>query len=226
MEYKETEEIESTIIKEISKYNDIRLYKFRNSVENITTEKIEITNCIFENCKCTDSKFINVYFTNTIFKDCDFSNTDFSESNFVKCIFLNCKFIGAKFVDTSIYKMNIKQSNLEYSNLSNSNIKETNFEETNLAMSSFEECKLKNVINIKKTTSLSLFLKKLGVKEYNYNSKTHSIDFICGKCYCNFHNDDDAEYEDIWWTIKMNDKNQHTPDTVVNFDLITDWQIW
>ena len=88
------------------------------------------------------------------------------------------------------------------------------------------KCKLKNVINIKKTTSLSLFLKKLGVKEYNYNSKTHSIDFICGKCYCNFHNDDDAEYEDIWWTIKMNDKNQLTPDTVVNFDLITDWQIW
>ena len=89
------------------------------------------------------------------------------------------------------------------------------------------KCKLKNVINIKKTTSLSLFLKKLGVKEYNYNSKTHSIDFICGKCYCKFDNDDDdAEYEDIWWTIKMNDKNQLTPDTVVNFDRITDWQIW
>lgn len=88
------------------------------------------------------------------------------------------------------------------------------------------KCKLKNVINIKKTTSLSLFLKKLGVKEYNYNSKTHSIDFICGKCYCNFHNDDDAEYEDVWWTIKMNNKNQIMPSTVVKFELITDWQIW
>ncbi|EDM50572.1 hypothetical protein EUBVEN_02525, partial [Eubacterium ventriosum ATCC 27560] len=29
----------------------------------------------------------------------------------------------------------------------------------------------------------------------------------------------DAEYEDIWWTIKMNDKNQLTPDTIVNFQL-------
>ena len=86
-------------------------------------------------------------------------------------------------------------------------------------------CKLKNVINIKKPTSMSTFFKKLGVKKYNYNSKTHTIDFICKKCYCNFHNDD-AEYEDIWWTIKMNDKNQLTPDTIVNFQLITDWQIW
>ena len=45
------------------------------------------------------------------------------------------------------------------------------------------------------------------------------------KCYCNFHNDD-AEYEDIWWTSKMNDKNQLTPDTIVNFQLITDWEVW
>ena len=86
-------------------------------------------------------------------------------------------------------------------------------------------CKLKNVINIKKPTSMSTFFKKLGVKKYNYNSKTHTIDFICKKCYCNFHNDD-AEYEDIWWTIKMNDKNQLTPDTIVNFQLITDWEVW
>ena len=91
----------------------------------------------------------------------------------------------------------------------------------------YANCKLKNVINIKKTTSMNVFLKKLGVKQYNYNSKKHTIDFICGKCYCKFDNDDDdAEYEDIWWTIKMNDKNQLTPDTVVNFDRITDWQIW
>ena len=89
----------------------------------------------------------------------------------------------------------------------------------------YANCKLKNVINIKKTTSMSTFFKKLGVKKYNYNSKTHTIDFICKKCYCNFHNDD-AEYEDIWWTIKMNDKNQLTPDTIVNFQLITDWEVW
>ena len=38
--------------------------------------------------------------------------------------------------------------------------------------------------------------------------------------------DDDAEYEDIWWTIKMNDKNQLTPDTIVNFQRITDWEVW
>ena len=87
--------------------------------------------------------------------------------------------------------------------------------------------KLKNVINIKKTTSMNVFLKKLGVKQYNYNSKKHTIDFICGKCYCKFDNDDDdAEYEDIWWTIKMNDKNQLTPDTIVNFQRITDWEVW
>ena len=90
----------------------------------------------------------------------------------------------------------------------------------------YANCKLKNVINIKKTTSMDVFLKKLGVNQYNFNSKKHTIDFICGKCYCNFHNDDDAEYEDIWWTIKMNDKNQLTPDTVVNFQRITDWEVW
>ena len=91
----------------------------------------------------------------------------------------------------------------------------------------YANCKLKNVINIKKTTSMNVFLKKLGVKQYNYNSKKHTIDFICGKCYCKFDNDDDdAEYEDIWWTIKMNDKNQLTPDTIVNFQLITDWEVW
>ena len=91
----------------------------------------------------------------------------------------------------------------------------------------YANCKLKNVINIKKTTSMNVFLKKLGVKQYNYNSKKHTIDFICGKCYCKFDDDDDdAEYEDIWWTIKMNDKNQLTPDTIVNFQLITDWEIW
>ena len=38
--------------------------------------------------------------------------------------------------------------------------------------------------------------------------------------------DDDAEYEDVWWTIKMNNKNQIMPSTVVKFELITDWQIW
>mgnify|MGYP000706589115 CR=1 FL=1 len=48
----------------------------------------------------------------------------------------------------------------------------------------YANCKLKNVINIKKTTSMNVFLKKLGVKQYNYNSKKHTIDFICGKCYC------------------------------------------
>ena len=92
----------------------------------------------------------------------------------------------------------------------------------------YTKCKLKNVINIKKTTSMGMFLKKLGVKQYNYNSKTHTLDFICGKCYCisNVDDDDDAEYEDVWWTIKMNNKNQIMPSTVVKFELITDWQIW
>ena len=92
----------------------------------------------------------------------------------------------------------------------------------------YTKCKLKNVINIKKTTSMGMFLKKLGVKQYNYNSKTHTLDFICGKCYCisNVDDDDDAEYEDVWCTIKMNNKNQIMPSTVVKFELITDWQIW
>ena len=75
---------------------------------------------------------------------------------------------------------------------------------------------------------MGMFLKKLGVKQYNYNSKTHTLDFICGKCYyiSNVDDDDDAEYEDVWWTIKMNNKNQIMPSTVVKFELITDWQIW
>ena len=92
----------------------------------------------------------------------------------------------------------------------------------------YTKCKLKNIINLKIATSMTTFLKKLDVSQYNYNSKTHTIDFICGKCYCtsNVDNDKDAEYEDVWWTIKMNDKNQVSPNTVVKFELITDWQIW
>ena len=58
MEYKKTEEIENVIIQEINRENDIRGYKFKDCGETIITEKIEITNCIFENCKCIESKFI------------------------------------------------------------------------------------------------------------------------------------------------------------------------
>ena len=85
MEYKETEQIENIIIKETEQENDVRGYEFKNCIETIITEKIEVTNCMFEKCKCIESKVINTYFTNVIFKDCDFSNADFSESNFVEC---------------------------------------------------------------------------------------------------------------------------------------------
>ena len=33
----------------------------------------------------------------------------------------------------------------------------------------------------------------------------------------NVDDDDDVEYEDVWWTIKMNNKNQIMPSTVVKF---------
>ncbi len=49
MDYIETKEILNIIIEENNKENDIRGYKFKDCGETIFTEKIEITNCIFEN---------------------------------------------------------------------------------------------------------------------------------------------------------------------------------
>ena len=43
MNYKETEEIENIIIKEINQENDIRGYKFKNCVENIITDMFKTT---------------------------------------------------------------------------------------------------------------------------------------------------------------------------------------
>ena len=42
MDYKETEEIENIIIKETQQENDVRGYKFKNCIETINAEKIEI----------------------------------------------------------------------------------------------------------------------------------------------------------------------------------------
>ena len=40
------------------------------------------------------------------------------------------------------------------------------------------DCKLKNLINIKKPTNFKKFLKKLGVKYYNYDSSDKYLDFV------------------------------------------------
>ena len=82
------------------------------------------------------------------------------------------------------------------------------------------DCKLKNLINIKKPTNFKKFLKKLGVKYYNYDSSDKYLDFVCGKT----HFPKDTYDTDMVWIIYLNEKNQVTPDTVVSFDPNDEWE--
>lgn len=81
-------------------------------------------------------------------------------------------------------------------------------------------CKLKNLINIKKTTNFKIFLRRLGVKRYNYDSSSKFLDFVCGKTYYASEN----EYIDVVWKIYLNNKNQISPTTSVSFELTDDWE--
>ena len=83
-------------------------------------------------------------------------------------------------------------------------------------------CKLKNLININKATNFKIFLRKLGVKYYNYDSSDKYLDFICGKT----HFSKDTYDTDMVWIMYLNEKNQVTPDTIVSFDANDDWEIW
>ena len=82
------------------------------------------------------------------------------------------------------------------------------------------DCKLKNLINIKKPTNFKKFLKRLGVKYYNYDSSDKYLDFVCGKT----HFPKDTYDTDMVWIIYLNEKNQVTPDTVVSFDPNDEWE--
>ena len=84
------------------------------------------------------------------------------------------------------------------------------------------DCKLKNLINIKKPTNFKKFLKRLDVKNYNYDSSDKYLDFICGKT----HFSKDTYDTDMVWIMYLNEKNQVTPDTIVSFDANDDWEMW
>ena len=66
------------------------------------------------------------------------------------------------------------------------------------------------------------FLKRLDVKNYNYDSSDKYLDFICGKT----HFSKDTYDTDMVWIMYLNEKNQVTPDTIVSFDANDDWEIW
>ena len=82
------------------------------------------------------------------------------------------------------------------------------------------ECKLKNIINIKKATDFKIFLKKLGITAYNYDPSNNYLDFVCGKTHFTVETYD----TDIVWSMYLNKKNQISPDTIVSFDPNDDWK--
>jgi len=81
-------------------------------------------------------------------------------------------------------------------------------------------CKLKNLININKATNFKIFLRKLGVKYYNYDSNSKFLDFICCKTYYA----SEHKYIDVVWQIYLDKKNQIFPNTNVSFVLTDDWK--
>lgn len=82
------------------------------------------------------------------------------------------------------------------------------------------ECKLKNIINIKKSMNYKKFLKRLGVTAYNYDSSNNYLDFVC----CKTHFTDDTYDTDMVWSMYLDDENQVSPNTVVSFDPNDDWK--
>ena len=82
------------------------------------------------------------------------------------------------------------------------------------------DCKLKNLVNIRKTISVKKFLKKLGITAYNYDPSNNYLDFVCGKT----HFTDETYDTDIVWSMYLNKKNQISPDTIVSFDPNDDWK--
>lgn len=81
------------------------------------------------------------------------------------------------------------------------------------------DCKLKNLVNIRKTISVKKFLKKLGVKSYNFYPSDNYVDFVYGSTRFS----DETYDTDIVWQINLNSKNQVSPDTIVSFDANDDW---
>mgnify|MGYP002609348744 CR=1 FL=1 len=82
------------------------------------------------------------------------------------------------------------------------------------------DCKLKNLVNIIKTISVKKFLKKLGVKSYNFYPSDNYVDFVYGSTRFS----DETYDTDIVWQINLNSKNQVSPDTIVSFDANDDWE--
>lgn len=82
------------------------------------------------------------------------------------------------------------------------------------------DCKLKNLVNIRKTISVKKFLKKLGVKSYNFYPSDNYVDFVYGSTRFS----DETYDTDIVWQINLNSKNQVSPDTIVSFDANDDWE--
>ena len=65
------------------------------------------------------------------------------------------------------------------------------------------DCKLKNLVNIRKTISVKKFLKKLGVKSYNFYPSDNYVDFVYGSTRFS----DETYDTDIVWQINLNSKN-------------------
>ena len=68
-------------------------------------------------------------------------------------------------------------------------------------------CKLKNIINIRKATNLKTFLKKLDIKRYNYDSSYRYLEFVYGST----RYPEETTDTDIVWQITLNSKVQVTP---------------
>ena len=86
--------------------------------------------------------------------------------------------------------------------------------------------KAKRLINIKRPTKYEIFLKKLGVKEYNKNKKKKklSLDFVTGTVNLVYDDPEENEWQYIKWEVKGIKGKKVTPDTKITLCLEEDWE--
>jgi fluoroquinolone resistance protein len=135
----------------------------------------------FENCTFMNCNFKNIDLSNFIFNDCKFDSCDFSLAilkntllNDIK--FFNCKLLGLHFEDCNdfVFIVHFENCNLKLSSFyqckmknmrfKNCSLEDVDFTETNLTNATFENCDLQNAVFLETNLEKVDF-----VSSYNYS---------------------------------------------------------
>ena len=86
--------------------------------------------------------------------------------------------------------------------------------------------KAKHLVNIKKDTKYSIFLRKLGVKEYNKRKKKNklSLEFVTETVKLVFADLEKDEWQYLHWEVKDIKNKKVTPDTKIRLRLLENWE--